>query len=66
MPRQSGARPGSTRAVAERRRADRRAGGFKPLRLGTDMVAKFPLVVLGYVQSKGGDASKSLLESALK
>ncbi len=42
------------------------AGGFKQLGLGTDMVGKFLPVVLGYVQSKGGDASKSLLESALK
>ena len=66
MLRQSGARPGSARAVAEQQRADRRAGGFKQLGLGTDMIGKFLPVVLGFVQSKGGDASKSLLESALK
>ena len=42
------------------------AGGFKQLGLGTDMIGKFLPVVLGYVQNKGGDASKSLLESALK
>jgi len=42
------------------------AGGFKQLGLGTDMIGKFVPVVLGYVQNKGGDASKSLLEGALK
>jgi len=42
------------------------AGGFKQLGLGTDVVGKFLPVVLGYVQSKGGDASRSLLEGALK
>lgn len=42
------------------------AGGFKQLGLGPDMIGKFVPVVLGFVQSKGGDASRSLLERALK
>lgn len=42
------------------------AGGFKQLGLGPDMIGKFVPVVLGFVQTKGGDAAKGLLERALK
>lgn len=42
------------------------AGGFKQLGLGPDMIGKFVPIVLGFVQSKGGDATKGLLERALK
>ena len=42
------------------------AGGFKQLGLSTDMIGKFLPIVLGFVQSKGGDAAKGLLERVLK
>jgi hypothetical protein len=42
------------------------AGGFKQLGLDTDMIGKFVPIVLGFVQSKGGDGLKSLLQGALK
>lgn len=41
------------------------ASGFRQLGLGQDMIGKFINVVLGFVQSKGGNASRSLLEGAL-
>lgn len=42
------------------------AGGFKQLGLSTDMIGKFVPVVLGFLQSKGGDTAKALMEKALK
>ena len=42
------------------------AGGFKSLNLDSGMVTKFIPVILSFVQSKGGDAVKGLLEKALK
>lgn len=38
------------------------AGGFKALNLDASSITKFVPVVLGFVQSKGGDQAKSLLE----
>jgi len=40
--------------------------GFKSLNLDAAMVSKFMPIVLSFVQSKGGDGVKSLLEKALK
>ena len=42
------------------------AGGFSKLGLGGDMIGKFVPVILSFVQSKGGDGVKSILEKALK
>ena len=42
------------------------AGGFKKLGLESDMVGKFVPIVVSFVQSRGGDAVKGLLEKALK
>jgi hypothetical protein len=42
------------------------AGGFSKLGLDTGMVGKFVPIILSFVQSKGGDAVKGLLEKALK
>jgi hypothetical protein len=42
------------------------AGGFKQLGLSPDMIGKFVPIVLGFVQNKGGDGAKGLLERALK
>jgi len=42
------------------------AGPFKTLGMGPEMVGKFVPEVLGYVQGKGGDATKSLLTNVLK
>jgi hypothetical protein len=42
------------------------AGGFSKLGMGGDMIGKFVPVVLSFVQSKGGDTVKSLLEKVLK
>jgi hypothetical protein len=41
------------------------AAGFKKLGLEGDMISKFVPVILSFVQSKGGDALKELLEKAL-
>lgn len=41
------------------------AGGFKALNLDSGMVGKFIPVVVSFVQSKGGDTVKSMLEKVL-
>ena len=42
------------------------AGGFKNLNMDSGLVAQFIPIVLSFVQSKGGDVAKGLLEKALK
>ena len=42
------------------------AGGFKNLNLDSGMIGKFIPIVMSFVQSKGGDTVKSILEKALK
>jgi len=42
------------------------AGGFKQLGLSSDMIGKFIPVILGFIQSKGGDTAKAMLEKAIK
>ena len=42
------------------------AGGFSKLGLDAGMVSKFVPVILSFVQSKGGDGVKSMLEKVLK
>jgi hypothetical protein len=42
------------------------AGGFSKLGLKGDMIGKFVPIILSFVQGKGGDGVKSLLEKALK
>ena len=42
------------------------AGGFKNLGLDGGMVGKFVPIILQFVQSKGGEGAKALLEKALK
>jgi hypothetical protein len=42
------------------------AGGFSKLGLDGGMIGKFIPVILSFVQSKGGDTLKSLLERAFK
>jgi len=42
------------------------AGGFKNLKLDADMITKFIPVVMSFVQSKGGEPLKGLLEKVLK
>jgi hypothetical protein len=42
------------------------AGGFSKVGLDTSMIGKFIPVVLSFVQSKGGDGVKGLLEKVLK
>ena len=42
------------------------AGGFSKLGLDSGMVGKFVPIILSFVQSKGGDAAKGLLEKVLK
>lgn len=42
------------------------ASGFKGLNLDTGMIGKFIPIVLSFVQSKGGDGVKGLLEKVLK
>lgn len=42
------------------------AGGFKQLGLGSDSIARFIPVILGFAQAKGGDAVKNLLAGALR
>jgi len=42
------------------------AGGFSQLGLDSSMIGKFLPVILSFVQSKGGDGVKSILEKALR
>lgn len=42
------------------------AGGFKNLNLDSGMIGKFIPVLMSFVQSKGGDAVKGMLEKVLK
>lgn len=42
------------------------AGGFKKLGLDADLIAKFVPIIMSFVESKGGDTVKKLLESVLK
>ena len=44
----------------------RLAGGFKDLGLNADLVGKFIPIILAFVQSRGGDTIKNILEGALK
>ena len=42
------------------------AGGFSKLGLDSGMISKFIPIILSFVQSKGGDAVKGILQNALK
>jgi len=42
------------------------AGGFKSLGMGGGMIGKFVPVILSFVQSKGGEGAKGILEKAFK
>jgi hypothetical protein len=42
------------------------AGGFSKLGMNSGMIGKFIPIILSFVQSKGGDGVKSLLEKVLK
>jgi len=42
------------------------AGGFKSLNLDSSQIGQFIPIILSFVQSKGGDIVKSVLEKALK
>lgn len=42
------------------------AAGFKKLGLNADLIQKFVPIVVNFVQSKGGDTVKKLLDSVLK
>jgi len=42
------------------------AGGFSDLKMDGDMIGKFLPIVIKFVQSKGGDTAKNLLEKVLK
>lgn len=42
------------------------AGGFSKLGLDSGMIGKFVPIILSFVQSKGGDAIKGILEKVLK
>lgn len=42
------------------------AGGFKNLNLDAGMIGKFVPIVMSFVQSKGGEGVKSILEKVLK
>ncbi len=42
------------------------AGGFKNLGMDSGLVGKFIPIVLSFVQSKGGDMAKGILEKVLK
>ena len=42
------------------------AGGFSKLGLDSGMVGKFIPVILSFVQSKGGDSLKNILQGVLK
>ena len=41
------------------------AGSFKNLGLDMDMVAKFVPIIVSFVQSKGGDSLKNIMEEVL-
>ncbi len=41
------------------------AGGFKKLGLDAGLISKFVPIVLSFVQSKGGDVAKGILERVL-
>lgn len=42
------------------------AAGFKDLKLDSSMIAKFIPLILSFVQEKGGDTVKALLEKVMK
>ena len=42
------------------------AGGFSKLGLDSSMIGKFVPIILSFVQSKGGDVVKNILQKALK
>lgn len=42
------------------------ASGFSSLDLSPDMISKFLPIILSFVQSKGGDGIKGILEKVLK
>jgi hypothetical protein len=42
------------------------AGGFSKLGMDSGMIGKFIPIILSFVQSKGGEGVKALLEKALK
>ncbi len=42
------------------------AGGFKSLDLDSGMIGKFVPIILSFVQSKGGDTVKSILQKVLQ
>jgi hypothetical protein len=42
------------------------AGGFSQLGLGSDMIGKFVPLILSFVQGKGGEGVKGILEKAFK
>jgi hypothetical protein len=42
------------------------AGGFSKLGLDAGMIGKFVPIILSFVQSKGGNAVKGILEKVLK
>ena len=42
------------------------AGGFKKLNLDSGLMSKFIPVVMSFVQSKGGDSIKGILEKVIK
>ena len=42
------------------------AGGFKKLNLDSGLVSKFIPIVMSFVQSKGGDSLKGILEKVIK
>lgn len=42
------------------------AGGFKKLNMSSDVISKFIPIIMSFVQSKGGDAVKGILEKAMK
>jgi hypothetical protein len=41
------------------------AGGFSKLGLDSDMIARFAPIVLSFIQSKGGDEVKALVQKVL-
>ena len=42
------------------------AGGFKKLNLDPGLISKFIPIVMSFVQSKGGDSIKGILEKVIK
>jgi len=42
------------------------AGAFKGLGLESNMVGKFIPIIISFVQSKGGDSAKKILEDVLR